>query len=447
MITLTATTNGVEFTFTDSKYYLYGNGTINAPLNSLSLVLDNSGAATFKKAASNDVFVSAPLSEFGMTKAELEEFYENNMVGGGGVDPADVLDIVESATSYYDGVEYDSVNSRINFKHGNTIEGYIDAAPFIVDGMVSDVAISGGNLVIEFNTDSGKQPISIPLTDIFDPSNYYDKNAIDTIISGVNDSIIEDEEVISSALNDLNERKLDASAYTPTDLTNYYNKTEVNGLLADKQDELSAGTNISIVNDTISCTLPISVSTGYKSIKSVSANVKGDRNIAWGLGANVGNLGSSYTPNDAFAFGNYVNAYNQYEASFGTYNASVQNTGADGASGTTLFCVGNGTANNARHNAFEIRLNGDIYITKDGADVKLQDQLGGGSASSAITSGDTNAVQGGAVYDKFDEVEQVTAAALNTLNTNMGGLKFVKLSQQEYDNLAVKDSSTMYIII
>ena len=30
--------------------------------------------------------------------------------------------------------------------------------------------------------------------------------------------------------------KLDASAYTPTDLTNYYNKTEVNGLLANKVD-------------------------------------------------------------------------------------------------------------------------------------------------------------------------------------------------------------------
>ena len=48
---------------------------------------------------------------------------------------------------------------------------------------------------------------------------------------------------------------------------------------------------------------------------------------------------------------------------------------------------------------------------------------GGGSItiSSAITSGDTNAVAGGAVYDKFDEVEQVTARALNGLNESISG--------------------------
>ena len=72
---------------------------------------------------------------------------------------------------------------------------------------------------------------------------------------------------------------------------------------------------------------------------------------------------------------------------------------------------------------------------------------GGGTVSSAITSGDTNAVAGGAVYDKFDEVEQVTAAALNTLNGKFGGLKLVKLTQQEYDDLAIKNNNTLYVII
>ena len=71
----------------------------------------------------------------------------------------------------------------------------------------------------------------------------------------------------------------------------------------------------------------------------------------------------------------------------------------------------------------------------------------GGAASSAITSGDTNAVAGGAVYSKFDEVEQVTAAALNALNDNFGGLKLVKLTQSEYDALTTKDSNTLYVIV
>ena len=71
----------------------------------------------------------------------------------------------------------------------------------------------------------------------------------------------------------------------------------------------------------------------------------------------------------------------------------------------------------------------------------------GGAASSAITSGDTNAVAGGAVYSKFDEVEQVTAAALNALNDNFGGLKLVKLTQAEYDALTTKDTNTLYVIV
>lgn len=55
----------------------------------------------------------------------------------------------------------------------------IDATDFIKDGMVSDVAISNGNLVITFNTDAGQEPISIALTDIFNPANYYNKTEVD----------------------------------------------------------------------------------------------------------------------------------------------------------------------------------------------------------------------------------------------------------------------------
>jgi hypothetical protein len=36
-------------------------------------------------------------------------------------------------------------------------------------------------------------------------------------------------ETVAVALNELNERKLDTSAYTPTDLSNYYTKSETSG--------------------------------------------------------------------------------------------------------------------------------------------------------------------------------------------------------------------------
>ncbi len=92
---------------------------------------------------------------------------------------------------------------------------------------------------------------------------------------------------------------------------------------------------------------------------------------------------------------------------------------------------------------------------------------GGGSVTvdTELDSGSTNPVQNKVIYNKIDEVEQVTAAALNNindrlsedeevtaaglnaLNDNFGGLKLVKLTEAEYNALATKDSSTLYIIV
>lgn len=82
------------------------------------------------------------------------------------------------------GGAYNSQKKKIELKHGSTVVAEIDAAPFIVDGMVEDVRIENGSLVIDFNTESGKQDIAIPLTDIFDPSNYYTKQQTDDLLSG-----------------------------------------------------------------------------------------------------------------------------------------------------------------------------------------------------------------------------------------------------------------------
>ena len=139
--------------------------------------------------------------------------------------------------NFFDDAKYEDSGTTkvINFYHGNTIKATIDASDFIKDGMVDNVVISGGSLVITFNTDSGKEAISIPLTDIFDPSNYYNKTEIDDLVgsgftsSSITDVIIENEEIVSAALTDLDERKLDISAYTPTDLSNYYTKSETSG--------------------------------------------------------------------------------------------------------------------------------------------------------------------------------------------------------------------------
>lgn len=106
------------------------------------------------------------------------------------------------------------------------------------------------------------------------------------------------------------------------------------------------------------------------------------------------------------AEGYYTKTTNNSEHSQGRYNVSSSASTTFGDSGNTLFSVGNGTADNARHNAFEIRQNGDIYITKDGQDVKLQDQLGGGGGSitvdPSLDSGSTNPVANSAITTAFN---------------------------------------------
>lgn len=269
---------------------------------------------------------------------------------------------------------------------------------------------------------------------------------------------------------------------------------------------ISAGTNISVTTgetaDTVSCTLNAktgskatsfiagfddAIATGYwcaafgngqaltnytfaangrsiarRGYSAAFNNSEANNTYAFSTGA--GTIANGYS---SFVGGWYVNTYNEGEASVGRYNNSVSASTTFGDSGNTLFSVGNGTTDNARHNAFEIRQNGDIYLTKDGVDIKLQDNLGSTvEVSSAITSGDTNAIAGGAVYDKFDEVEQVTAAALNNINDRLSedeevtaaglnavndkfdGLKLKKLTQSQYDALSGNtDSNTLYVIV
>ena len=207
MVTLTKSGDTIQFTFSSCPHYL-NDGTISVPVNSLTLVVDESDMVTFRKSASNDIFVSTLITEFGMSKAQLIDWYKSNMVGGGGISEDEVNALISAATTgYFDGADYDSQTKRINFKHGQTVITYVDATAFIKDGMVDSVAISGNNLVITFNTDAGKEPIAIPLTSFFDPTLYYTKIQVDAALSGKVDSAEFDikEEVVASALTDLHD--------------------------------------------------------------------------------------------------------------------------------------------------------------------------------------------------------------------------------------------------
>ena len=353
LLKITDNGNGILVQGTDNILYP-DNATLTFPYNSIILVTDESDIATFRSASNNDVLFSGLIGkiEIGsttVTKANIIDKFDEiaNQESGGGepFDPTnyytksqtnalldekadesdiptdvselnnDVGYITDSALEdYFDGAEYDSNTRRINFKNGNTIKAYIDANAFIKDGMVENVEISNGNLVITFNTDAGKQPISIPLTDIFNPNNYYTKtdadglfatqvvvnqeiaariagdNALntalgakadksDTYTKAQTDQAIDDalanidlsdyvdidtynkkETAIVNALTDLNENKADkATTYTKTQVDQAIDdaladiSSDLSDLEENKQDKLTAGTNISIdANNVIS---------------------------------------------------------------------------------------------------------------------------------------------------------------------------------------------------
>lgn len=113
------------------------------------------------------------------------------------VNDAGYLTSHQSLADVFGDVLYDSQTKHINFygkgdTSHTTVLAYVDAANFIVDGMVDTVEVKNATvsgqtvlcLVISFNTDAGKQDINIPISQIFDASNYYTKSETDTLLSG-----------------------------------------------------------------------------------------------------------------------------------------------------------------------------------------------------------------------------------------------------------------------
>lgn len=97
----------------------------------------------------------------------------NNAIGSGGGGGGDTSNL---GSSLY----YDPNTKRLELRNtSDAVISSIDATAFIKDGMLDSVTVSGGNLNFVFNTDAGKETISIPLTDFFDASAYYTKAEID----------------------------------------------------------------------------------------------------------------------------------------------------------------------------------------------------------------------------------------------------------------------------
>ena len=113
--------------------------------------------------------------------------------------PSITVDGVKTTLNLANKIEWDSNEKKLKLYSGNHLLGSVDGTSWVKDGMVQSAAIVGNNLEITFNTDSGKEKISVPLTDIFNPDNYYDKATIDSKFENVSIS----DEYVTSIENDV----------------------------------------------------------------------------------------------------------------------------------------------------------------------------------------------------------------------------------------------------
>ena len=122
------------------------------------------------------------------TNAEtgLSQAISNEVTRATGVE-AGIKTTAEAAVS---GASYDSNTKLINlYDSKNNVVSTVDTTQFVTGGMIKSVVItesgSTSYLVITFDTSSGEQSISVDVGDIFEADNYYDKTAVDGIVSGL----------------------------------------------------------------------------------------------------------------------------------------------------------------------------------------------------------------------------------------------------------------------
>ncbi len=340
------------------------------------------------------------------TRYKINSLYNSNC-SIGGVDALNkdyyIVTLVTTTSNVHDGQEVIDdlyANKQDKLSAGTGIN--------ITDNVISATGGGGGNPTVELTqaqydalvtagTVQADTYYIITDAQAGDLTNYYTKSETNTLlggkqatlVSGTNIKTINNESILGSGNIDIQGGGGGGKA-------------------------IEAGRGISITTgetaDTVSFNLPISAGTGTASITEGGSNVaSGAYSHAEGTSTSAtstcshaegqGTQASSYSHAEGQgtkAKGNWshaegynseangvlshvngyeVNAYNHSETSIGRHNNSVSASTTFGDSGNTLFSVGNGTANNARHNAFEIRQNGDIYLSYNGSDVKLQDLI------------------------------------------------------------------------
>ena len=234
--------SGVTYTIVDetaihdlSNYYTTAqtNSQITAATSALAQTIEEAGYQTASQVNAAITAVTNPINETltaHTANTEIHVTLANKEAWSAKLDAADVEGL-------FGFVDYDSEHKRINFKNTSTgsVIGYVDTTDFVKDGFLQSVTIENKTiesksvpcLVFVWNTDAGISETDIPLSGIFDPTNYVS-------VSDFNAYTAETETAIGG--------KVDTSTY---DAYTAATDTAIQG----KQETLVSGTNIKTINN------------------------------------------------------------------------------------------------------------------------------------------------------------------------------------------------------
>ena len=370
MVNISKQDNGLVFVFTDSQRYLFNDGQITVPVDSLSLIVDESDLITLTKSASNDPFISFLVSEsnFESKEAFISWFKENAVGAAGGVTEEEVNELIDEALEdYYTTDEIDAAMSSLTDdiatkQDTSAMTDYYTASE-------TDSAINAAT--------SGKADTTA-LTSVND-----------ALTAHTNNSDIH----VTSADKEAWNNKLDASAYTPTDLSQYWTSAQTDSAINAATSGKADTSAVTAISDSL---------TGKVDTTAITTSITS--------GSTDSEIPSAKAVFDAIPTG------------------------------------GTGGMDDDMEKLISSSLN-DLNDRKiDALEVMTKYQRKGDYATNTALALKANSADV-MTLTKSEENEFVAASALVDLNNKFGGLSLVKITESDYAALTTKDDNTLYIVV
>lgn len=433
MVTITTTGSSVIFEFENCPTYLQ-NGTIEVPKNSLALTLDNSNMATFKKAASNDIFVSVSLDELDMDEEELMEVFAEMCSTGGSEEEIQELSgkvstisgQVSSNTSDISTlsgqVASKADSSAVTEEIAAAVSGKADSSAVTeeITAVSNDVETLSGTVT----SHTSNNDIHVTTQD----KSYWDGKAdasdIEAAVSGKADSSAVTEEITAAVsgkadTSSLTEHTSDSTIHvTSQDKTNWDAKADS----SDITDAISGKADSSAVTEEITAAVSDKADTSALTshTSDTTIHVTSEDKVTWNAKADASDLST--------LSGTVTGLSSDVSTLSGTVTGI--STDVSTLSGTVTG------------------LSSDVS-TLSGTVTGISSDVSTLSGTVTGLSSDVSTLSGTVTSHTADTTVHVTSTdktAWDGAVTALGGVKLVKITQSAYDQLQTKDPDTLYII-